>query len=749
MPVFAHPAAVWLAPAIALPIIFHLFFRLRRQVRDFPALLFFQRIDPRLSAKRKLHEWLILLLRCLFIALLVAALLRPLLGVHQAGGAVARLVLLDNSGSMAGPARSGLKKWDLAKNATQQLISSLHTGDTVMVMLAVPDPTAGLPTSFDAPASVVRDAVGKLVVSDGAASVPKAMRRALAALDNAKAARRELIVVTDLQRDNWTRGNFEAEPTTSHIVIRRVASEPATAGEVAFQTLELPTRAIPVGRITPLRIALQNNGTAPAKARLNSSDDSGRNQTRDLELAPNASSNSTLTFSFTTPGFHWSEWWVEGDTSPTAIRSDVGFWCTDVQKVLFAGQEGDFGALPYAVSPGGNANLTGLQSVYIDPGQIASNLAAKPLAIVSSWNQIDPALQDYARQGGTLFLVPHNLADGSATPPAWIGATLGPAHTATATDPEPILLLQDGDPVWHDLRDESGRPDLGTLRAFQYVPVRTTGDGWQPLIASGKGATLLARRTLGKGRILASGMEFTPRASSLPLKAGFVVLVQNAIFNDQAEDIPVRIIHAGDEVALPNRNVTIKSLAGSPISWQGAGREFAGFPRAGVYEIRGGDHVEWITASGDPNEAHLDFLPLGPIPLLRSLPHDIAPLEHDDDLTRIEVTPATTSSFYPWLLLAALIVILAETWLANERSSELGASLMKAISGRKTPTGQKPESKPKKTAVKVKTPKAAKAKVKAKPAVAKPVVATPKVATPKVATPKVVQAGAVKVRIKQ
>src|SRR5471032_1686709 len=123
---FSHPAATWLLPAVALPILFHLFFRLRRQVREFPTLMFLQRIDPRLSAKRKLHEWLILLLRCLFIALLVAALLRPLLGVHQAGGNVARLVLIDNSGSMAGSAHSGLTKWDLAKNATLQLISNLR-----------------------------------------------------------------------------------------------------------------------------------------------------------------------------------------------------------------------------------------------------------------------------------------------------------------------------------------------------------------------------------------------------------------------------------------------------------------------------------------------------------------------------------------------------------------------------------------------------------------------------------------------
>jgi len=104
----SHPAMAWLFPAVTLPILFHLFFRLRRQVREFPSLMFFLRIDPRLSAKRKIHEWLILLLRCLFLALLILALARPLLGMKSSGEHVARLVLIDNSGSMAAPATAGI-----------------------------------------------------------------------------------------------------------------------------------------------------------------------------------------------------------------------------------------------------------------------------------------------------------------------------------------------------------------------------------------------------------------------------------------------------------------------------------------------------------------------------------------------------------------------------------------------------------------------------------------------------------------
>ena len=105
---FSNFAAIWLLPAIALPIIFHLFFRLRRQVREFPSLMFFLRIDPRLSAKRKIHEWLILLLRCLFLLLLILALLRPILGTRSSGENVARLILIDNSGSTAASATGGV-----------------------------------------------------------------------------------------------------------------------------------------------------------------------------------------------------------------------------------------------------------------------------------------------------------------------------------------------------------------------------------------------------------------------------------------------------------------------------------------------------------------------------------------------------------------------------------------------------------------------------------------------------------------
>ena len=264
MPFFlAHPAAAWLFPAVTLPILFHLFFRLRRQVREFPSLMFFLRIDPRLSAKRKIHEWLILLLRCLFIALVILALARPLLGLKGSGGNVTRLVLIDNSGSMAAPVRTGISKLTLAERATERLIASSRPGDSIAVQLMIPDPTATLPRGFDADPATLRDAVGKLTPSDGAASVPKAIRLALATLDNAKAPQRELHILTDLQRKNWSRGDMgaEAQSPNCRIIIHRLDSMPVTAGSVSLEVIDVPARALPAGRVTPVRVALRNQRT--------------------------------------------------------------------------------------------------------------------------------------------------------------------------------------------------------------------------------------------------------------------------------------------------------------------------------------------------------------------------------------------------------------------------------------------------------------------------------------------------------
>ena len=72
-----HSFFAWLLPLASLPIIFHLFYRIKKRPRPFSTLMFFHRIDPRLSARRKIMEWIVLALRTLLILFLLMALGAP------------------------------------------------------------------------------------------------------------------------------------------------------------------------------------------------------------------------------------------------------------------------------------------------------------------------------------------------------------------------------------------------------------------------------------------------------------------------------------------------------------------------------------------------------------------------------------------------------------------------------------------------------------------------------------------------
>ncbi len=63
--------------AIAVPILVHLIQRERKTVVAFPSLMFIRRIPYQSVERRRIHNWLLLLLRVAAIALIVAAFTRP------------------------------------------------------------------------------------------------------------------------------------------------------------------------------------------------------------------------------------------------------------------------------------------------------------------------------------------------------------------------------------------------------------------------------------------------------------------------------------------------------------------------------------------------------------------------------------------------------------------------------------------------------------------------------------------------
>ena len=65
------------SPAIAVPIFVHLIQRERKDIIEFPSLMFIRRIPYQSVERRRIHNWWLLLMRLAAMALVVAAFSRP------------------------------------------------------------------------------------------------------------------------------------------------------------------------------------------------------------------------------------------------------------------------------------------------------------------------------------------------------------------------------------------------------------------------------------------------------------------------------------------------------------------------------------------------------------------------------------------------------------------------------------------------------------------------------------------------
>src|SRR5213078_1564914 len=115
---FLAPAFFAGLAAIAAAVIIHLIHRERRVGVEFPSLMFLQRIPYRSVRRQKIRHLLLLLLRCVALALLVAAFARPFFERRRTAlstdGARELVILLDRSSSMGYADR-----WNKAKDAAK------------------------------------------------------------------------------------------------------------------------------------------------------------------------------------------------------------------------------------------------------------------------------------------------------------------------------------------------------------------------------------------------------------------------------------------------------------------------------------------------------------------------------------------------------------------------------------------------------------------------------------------------------
>ena len=148
---FLNPIMLAGLVAVSVPIIIHLLNRRRFQKVVWAAMRFLKLSVEQNQRRMKIEDLILLLLRCLLLALLAVALARPAIlsntSEHFGQSKVTGIIILDNSYSM-GVSDGNLTRFEKGRKAAEQALDSMPIGSATAVFLAsdivqgvIPEPT--------------------------------------------------------------------------------------------------------------------------------------------------------------------------------------------------------------------------------------------------------------------------------------------------------------------------------------------------------------------------------------------------------------------------------------------------------------------------------------------------------------------------------------------------------------------------------------------------------------------------------
>jgi hypothetical protein len=673
--IFSAPIFLFLLPAAALPVLFHFFLKQKKRQILFPTLMFFYRTDPRLNARRKIHQWLLLLMRVLLIAFILLALSRPSFqSTAPLGGTISVVAVVDNSGSMSESVGEDKTKLELAVEGARRLISSLGDSTKMNIVTLVEDPSAAFGDALTSDRETLLSALGELTPTAATGDADRALAKAFKLLRANSGAGGVVHVFSDLQESEWGDEDLRSESAGDDISVyfHRIASIDRQQPNVAISSIQFPRQKMLPKHPVTVGVVCRNSSEGTATVRLNSMDDGDTKNTQNVVIESGRSQVVEIETSPDTAGHHWIRAWIEGDSFSADNEAGIGILCEPTATVLFSGSRGQFGVLPTALSPDDYGQFTGMVSTFGRIEQIAQANGDKPILAVITWSDIGrpgqntSALEAYVKSGGNLLVVPSLSGIRSkGQPPDWLGSQTGDR----VFHPRGINMevLEKNAAFWNRIRRVTETISLDDVRVFNFYPLQLSED-FTPLIGADSGNVLFAHREWGRGNIYVSGTAFDPRWNTLPLTGLMVVMAHGiATGGDSFERDAMLSLVAGEapkgiEATQPWE---VLSLAGDPMEWQGQVGDVPVFSRPGVYQVTAGDKEYCVSVRSSDKEGLTQFVEDSQIPALERIAHTIVDYNPTDAMEEYQYGHSRTFELFLPLLLLATLALLAEGWLAN------------------------------------------------------------------------------------
>lgn len=680
--------------ALSLPLLFHLIRRTPRGRQAFSSLMFLTPSPPRLTRRSRIDQLLLLLLRAAALAILALAFARPFLretALLPFDDLPSRRVaiVLDASASMR---RGDL--WQQAVGKVEEILRDLGPRDDV-ALITFGDRTqtvvdfakdAAEPTA--AKADLVRQKLKSLGPSWSSTDLGSALVAAandLDAMDDGRQAAAEphMVFISDLQRGARTDALQGYDwPKKVTLEVHRLSPQKAT--NAAVQLLVDEER--PDAEAARVRVT-------------NAADSTGEEFFIHWASDAKSSTEEEMVPAYVPPG--------QSRVFRLARPNDA----LAADRIMLLGDDAEFDNVYYVVprreeriavayvGPDAAEDRRGpryflelalagdpLRKVEIRPqaaDQPLPEAAEERPKLVVVAQAVSPALTEslksYLQSGGVLLAAPPDLAAAESLAAIFDDIEFE-EEEPSAPGSDCYQMLGEID-FAHPLFAVFANPRYGDFtkihfwkcRAAKLNPSATT----RVLAKFDNGRPALVERTAGGGRALLLASGWHPDDSQLALSSKFVPFVQGVVELACGSRFDAASVEVGKPALLPEvagaNSRIVEKPDGKRAALPAGAKEFGDADQPGLYRVQIGDQAFRFAvnvAATESNTAPLDLEQLEqlgvPLGLNVSRAKRAEQLRHERD---IELE--SRQKVWRWLIVAALAVLILETWLAGRAARQI------------------------------------------------------------------------------
>ncbi|WP_367871750.1 BatA domain-containing protein [Luteolibacter sp. Populi] len=695
---FLNPFMLGGLAALSIPVVIHFMNRFRVQTTEWAAMRFLQQSIRQDARRLKLQDLLLLLLRLLLVALAVLAFARPVqkafASPEQAGkGAVASMVLLDNSASMGCSLGAELcidrAKRDIAKWAdemdSQSLLGLCLVSNRAEPLIPKPGPNTGL----------FRKMLAEAPLSDRGSDLLPGLRFAVESLKNIHGMPREIRIFTDGQGAAWLKSAeilklANANPGIRFVPVIIADKLPANLGIVDVSPESGTVAALQPARI---RVEVANHGDSPVQdLRVNLFSAEGRpvGESVIASIEPGASVTTSIATMFEKAGPNSISATIPPDAFATDNRRSAALDVVSQMNILICEEhptaeptdrDGFYLANALMPIPSEEAPRHFMSLLFTSPADLPGELSSAVHAVFLCNPGSLPiatagALREYVQHGGSVVVFPGSQTSAedwmaNAALAGLLPATLGPP---TGDDEGAKgLAWQSGDfnhpitELWNDL--QQGR--LSAIKVFRHFPLVPKPEA-RVIATLSDGSPVAVESRSGEGAIVVFATPATPDWSNLPLHPAFVPLTQRLLgYMNRGKGSRLSLLPGeafrkvvpselnGEEFTVKRPDSESARSAGQVASDEGQTYvRYALTEKAGIYHMSvGADPIASFAVQLDPAESDLHKAD----PALFTSLHEIKPATEEATQQQLVIT----REYWTLLIWIAVAFFILEAFFAH------------------------------------------------------------------------------------